>query len=357
MPLSVEEDKVTVIVGEHILGDDYPPLMVAEAGVNHNGDLSLALEMVEAAREAGADAVKFQSFRADKMAAEGLMEVKDVEGITGGSKSSLEMYRRLELSEADHHALVERCRDVGIVFLSTPFDPDSVDMLDALGVQAFKISSGDLTNLPLIQKAAQRGRPVFLSTGFSELVEVEEALRTVRESGSADVLLLHCVGAYPPPDREVNLRAMTTLRRVFNTSVGLSDHSAGIEAPLGAVALGAALIEKHFTLDNDLPGPDHKFSLNPRNFKRMVRAVQRVYTLLGSGDKVTADCEAAERHAGRKSLHAARPLKAGETLAEDMCIMLKPADGIMPRFLPKVLGRTVRRELAPGDPVKWDDLE
>jgi sialic acid synthase SpsE len=353
----VEGEKVTVIVGEHVLGDDYPPLLVAEAGVNHNGDLSLALEMVEAAREAGADAVKFQSFRADKMAAEGLMEVKDVEEITGGSKSSLEMYRRLELSESDHRALVERCRDVGILFLSTPFDPDSVDMLDALGVQAFKISSGDLTNLPLIQKAAGKGRPVFLSTGFSELAEVEEALRTVRESGSADVLLLHCVGAYPPPDREVNLKAMTTLRRVFNTSVGLSDHSAGIEAPLAAVALGAALVEKHFTLDNDLPGPDHKFSLNPRNFKRMVRAVQRVYTLLGSGDKVTADCETGERHAGRKSLHAARPLKAGAVLDEDMCIMLKPADGIMPRFLPKVLGRNIRRDLAPGDPIKWGDLE
>jgi sialic acid synthase SpsE len=353
----VEDEDLAVIVGEHMLGDDYPPLIVAEAGVNHNGDLSLALEMVEAAREAGADAVKFQSFRADKMAAEGLMEVKDVEGITGGTKSSLEMYRRLELSEPDHRALVERCRDVGILFLSTPFDSDTVDMLDALGVPAFKISSGDLTNIPVIRRAAGKGKPLFLSTGFSELAEVEEAVKSANEAGSDDLVLLHCVGAYPPPDNEMNLKAMATLRRVFNIPVGLSDHSSGIEAPLAATALGAAAIEKHFTLDNDLPGPDHKFSLNPRNFKRMVKAVKRVYTLLGSGDKVTADSESGERHAGRKSLHAAKTLKAGTALAAEMCIMLKPADGIMPRFLEKALGRTIRRDISIGDPIKWDDLE
>lgn len=330
--------------------------VIAEAGVNHNGDLDLALKLVDAAAEAGADVVKFQTFKAERLASRRAAKAEYQTRTTDAAESQLEMLRRLELSAEDHDRLIAHCRARGIRFMSTPFDLDSLAMLtDRFAIDTIKLGSGEVTNAPLLLAAAETGRPIILSTGMSTLGEVEAALGVLafgyaktsakpgraafadayisdsaRRSLAAQVTLLHCTTEYPAPFAEVNLRAMDTLATAFGLPVGFSDHTPGIAIPIAAVARGACVIEKHLTLDRTLPGPDHKASLAPSELAAMVEAVRQVEAALGDGVKRPSDSERKNMDIARKSLVAARPIAVGETLSAENVTVKRPGSGMSP---------------------------
>ncbi|MFZ0338510.1 MAG: N-acetylneuraminate synthase [Terracidiphilus sp.] len=330
--------------------------IIAEAGVNHNGSVDLALQLVEAAKDCGADAVKFQTFRAARIASRSAAKAHYQERQTGNAESHFEMLRRLELDAEAHRRLIDRCRKIDVEFLSSPFDEESVDLLDALGVSQFKAPSGEVTNLPLLRHIASKSRPVILSTGMATLGEVEEAVLALQAVGTAPITLLHCVTEYPAPYSEINLRAMETLRAAFRLPVGYSDHTEGIEIAVAAVAMGAQVIEKHFTIDRSLPGPDHAASLEPAELKRMVTAIRNVESALGNGVKGPAPCEIPNISVARKSLIATRNLSAGHRLrAEDITIK-RPGTGISPKFLQVLVGHTLRTGVKEDEVIRWNDL-
>src|SRR5690606_33903649 len=289
-------------IGTRRIGPGQPVFIIAEAGVNHNGRLDLAHRLVDAAADAGADAVKFQTFRAERIASASAPRAKYQVASDSGDQSQVEMLKALELEPGDFRELAEHARERGLVFLSTPFDSESVDLLATLPVPAYKIGSGDLTNMPLLQRVAALGLPVILSTGMATLGEVEEALTWLRQAGDPPVALLHCTSAYPAPYDALNLRAMETLRQAFGCPVGYSDHSLGIEVPVAAVAIGACILEKHLTLDRSLPGPDHAASLEPAEFSLMVQAIRHIEVALGSPVKAPQPVEEDVRLAARKSI-------------------------------------------------------
>jgi N,N'-diacetyllegionaminate synthase len=330
--------------------------IIAEAGVNHNGSLDLALQLVDAAKASGANAVKFQTFRADQLATRGAHKAAYQERTTAESETQFEMLQRLELGAVAHRRIIEHCRESGIQFLSSPFDIQSVDLLDSLNVSLYKVPSGEITNLPFLRHVAEKGKPIILSTGMSTLGEVEEAIQVLRDAGAKQLTLLHCVTEYPAPYGEVNLRAMQTLKLAFGLPVGYSDHTSGIEISIAATALGAEMIEKHFTLDRSLPGPDHAASLEPEELKDMVTAIRNVEAALGSGIKEPAPCELPNISVARKSIVAAKSLPAGHRLeAEDLEIK-RPGDGLPSKFLPALLGRTLRAGIDRDAVIRWDHL-
>ncbi|MBE3573281.1 MAG: N-acetylneuraminate synthase [Moorella humiferrea] len=329
--------------------------IIAEAGVNHNGDLELAKKLVDAAVEAGADAVKFQTFKAEEVVtpnAERAQYQKD--NMPEKDESQLEMIKRLELSYAQFRELYDYCRQKGIIFLSSPFDQESIDFLAELGVPYFKIPSGEITNYPFLRRIAEKKRPVILSTGMATLGEVEGALQVLREAGAKDITLLHCTTSYPALPEEVNLKAMLTMKQAFALPVGYSDHTMGIAVPIAAAALGAEVIEKHLTLDRNLPGPDHRASLEPGEFKEMVAAIRQVEKSLGDGMKRPAPGELAVMPAARRSLVAARDIAAGEIITESCLTARRPGTGIPPNFWDVVVGRQARRDIAAGSILSWD---
>lgn len=327
--------------------------VIAEAGVNHNGRLDLALRLVDAACRARADAVKFQSFKAERLATP-----RAARAAYQGDGAQLDMLRRLELSEADQTRVAEHCQARGILFLSTPFEEESARFLhDRLQVPAFKVSSGDLTNLPFLRFLAGLGKPLLLSTGMAWLHEVAAAVTAVREAGARHLVLLHCVSQYPAPAEAANLRAMATMAQAFDTPVGYSDHTTGIDVALAAVALGAVVLEKHFTLARDLPGPDHAASLEPAELADLVRAVRRVEAALGTGVKAPHPVEREVASVARKSLVASCPLPPGTVLQAEHVTAARPGDGLSPALLPAVLGRRVRTGLAAGDLLTWEALQ
>ena len=338
----------TIQVGNKLIGPGQPVFVIAEAGVNHNGDLKLARALIDVAVEASADAVKFQTFRADRLATPDAPKAEYQLRTTGNEESQFEMLRRLELSADAHRELQSYCEERGIIFLSTPFDEEAVDLLDELGVPAFKISSGDLTNSPLLEHVARKGKPVILSTGMSELSELIEAVSVLNTAGCETPILLHCVSNYPADPAEANLRAMQTMRSAFDVPVGFSDHTEGIDISLAAVALGACVIEKHFTLDRTLPGPDHRASLEPAELRELVRSIRRVETALGSGRKVPTATEVETAKVARRSLVAARDIPAGTILEREMVVMRRPGTGMLPAMLDKLLGRQAIRAVAAG---------
>lgn len=344
------------VIGERRVGEGAPVFVVAEAGVNHNGDLALAKRLIDVAAEAGADAVKFQTFRTASLVSRAAPKAAYQREATGAADSQEAMLRPLELGLDQHTALREWCAKRGIIFFSTPFDPASADLLETLGVPLFKIPSGEITNLPFLRHVAAKGRPVVLSTGMATLDEVDQAVTAIRESGGPPLALLHCVSAYPAPPSEMNLRAMDTLRRAFDCPVGLSDHTLGIEVAVAAVALGASIIEKHFTVDRNLPGPDHGASLEPAGLRRLVASIRVVESALGDGVKRPTPSEIETRSVARKSLVAARAIRAGETLTPDAIAIKRPGTGIAPADLPKALGRPVRRSLAADEVIEWEAL-
>ena len=330
--------------------------LIAEAGVNHNGSLDLALQLVDAAKASGADAVKFQTFQADLLAARSAHKAPYQERTTASTESQFEMLQRLELDASAHLALIEHCRKVGIQFLSSPFDMASADLLAEMDVPLFKVPSGEITNLPFLRHIASKKRPVILSTGMSTLEEVEEAVQVITTSGAPKLTLLHCVTEYPAPYAEVNLRAMETLRSAFGLPVGYSDHTPGIEIAIAAAALGAEVIEKHFTLDRSLPGPDHKASLEPTELQQMVEAVRHVESAMGTGIKVPAACELSNISVARKSVVAARALPAGHKLTGGDLEIKRPGNGLAPKLLPVLIGRILRAELAKDELIRWEHL-
>jgi N,N'-diacetyllegionaminate synthase len=338
----------SIHLGKKLIGPGQPVFVIAEAGVNHNGDLKIARTLIDVAVEAGADAVKFQTFRAERLVTADAPKAEYQLQSIGDAESQFEMLRRLELSGDAHRELQSYCHERGIIFLSTPFDEESVDLLDEIGVPAFKISSGDLTNSPLLEHVARKGKPVILSTGMSELAELIEAVSVLNIAGCENPVLLHCVSNYPAPAAEVNLRAMQTMRSAFDVPVGFSDHTEGIDVALAAVALGACVIEKHFTLDRTLPGPDHRASLEAGGLRELVQSIRRVESALGNGRKVPAPSEVETAKVARRSLVAARDIPAGATLEREMVVMRRPGTGMSPSALDTLLGRRVMREIPAG---------
>lgn len=330
--------------------------IIAEAGVNHNGSLDLALRLVDAAKASGADAVKFQTFRADLLATRSARKAPYQERTTANAESQFEMLQRLQLDAAAHQRLIDHCRQIGIQFLSSPFDTQSADLLATLDVPLYKVPSGEITNLPFLQHLAGKGRPLILSTGMSTLGEVEEAVQVLQAAGATQLTLLHCVTEYPAPYAEVNLRAMQTLKSAFGLPVGYSDHTPGIDIAIAAVALGAEVIEKHFTLDRLLPGPDHSASLEPVEFRQMVAAIRHVEAALGTGIKAPAPCELPNLLIARKSVVAARSLPAGHQLATGDLDIKRPGNGIAPKLLPALIGRTLRASVAKDEIINWNHM-
>ncbi len=346
----------TIMLGGRAVGAGAPVFVIAEAGVNHNGDPALAHRLIEVAAAAGADAVKFQTFRSEALVSRHAPKAPYQVETTGGGETQLEMLRRLELSPETFAALAEACRRRGILFLSSPFDTASADDLEGLGVVAFKTGSGELTNLPLLEHLAAKGRPLIVSTGMATLDEVDAAVTIVRRHG-APVALLHCVSAYPAPPEESNLRAMDSLRERFRCPVGFSDHTPGLTVALAAIALGASILEKHFTVDRSLPGPDHRASLDPGELAALIAAVRQVEAALGDGQKRPMPAELPTRRVARKSLVAARALQRGETLTAACVAVKRPGTGIPPGDLPQALGRRLRRDLEADAVIEWAMLE
>lgn len=321
-------------------------IIIAEAGVNHNGDLQMAREMVRVAKEAGADYVKFQTAVPELVISTFAPKAEYQKETTGAGQSQLDMCRAIHLPLSDYAGLKAYCDEVGIGFMSTPFDLVSIDCLAPLGMDYWKIPSGEITNLPYLRKIASKGGRVILSTGMSTLPEVECAVDILGRGGilRPDIILLHCTTQYPTPFDAVNLRAMDALRWIGCGGVGYSDHTVGITVPVAAVALGACVIEKHFTLDRTLPGPDHRASLEPHELAEMVRAIRAVELSLGSGEKRVADAEAPNIAVARKSIVAARAIRCGEILTEDNITVKRPGNGISPMLWDQVLGITARRD-------------
>ncbi|MDD5072712.1 MAG: N-acetylneuraminate synthase [Candidatus Omnitrophica bacterium] len=319
--------------------------IIAEAGVNHNGSLKVAMRMVDAAADAGADAVKFQTFSAESLVSTYAPKAAYQKAATGNTGSQLEMIKKLELGPDAHKELLRRCRKKKVIFLSSPFDLKSVDFLAGLGLKIFKVPSGEINNLPYLRKIGRLKRKVILSTGMSDLKEVRFAMGILTGSGTRpeDITVLHCTTEYPAPMDEVNLRAMLTLKNRLRVQVGYSDHTQGIEVSIAAAALGAAVIEKHFTLDRDLPGPDHKASLEPDEFRAMVKAVRNIETALGDGVKRPAPSELNNRKIARKSIVAAADIAKGDRFTVHNITVKRPGNGLSPVIYEKLLGRPANK--------------
>lgn len=331
--------------------------VIAEAGVNHNGDVALALQLCDAAKKAGADAVKFQTFRAEDLVVRGAPTAEYQVRQTGDQDQFL-MLERLELSEAQHQKIKTYCDVIGIEFFSTPFSVDAVDMLVKLGVKRLKLSSGELTHRAMVEYAAATQLPLLMSTGMGTMEEIVEAMGWVSAARGhlRDVVVLHCTSAYPAPDETLNLLTLQSMARDLNIAIGYSDHSLGIEAPLAAVALGASVIEKHLTLDRHLPGPDHSASLEADEFSRMVLGIRRVSAMLGNGVKTPSREELDTARVARRSVVAAVGIAAGDVITASMLICRRPATGIAPRDLQRVMGQLARTDIAAGSVLQWDQL-
>ncbi|MGL5167220.1 MAG: N-acetylneuraminate synthase [Afipia sp.] len=328
--------------------------IIAEAGVNHNGDAARARALIDAAAQAGADAVKFQTFRPNLLVTRDVQKAQYQKAQTGSDQSQHDMLTTLSFGEDVFRELAQHCAARGIIFLSTPFDPSSADFLASIKVPLVKISSGDLTNLPLLRHIGAMKLPVILSTGMATLGEIEAAIDALVDAGATrqDISLLHCNTEYPTPWNDVNLRVMETMRRAFDLSVGYSDHTTGIEIACAAVALGASVVEKHFTLDRNLPGPDHKASLEPDELASLVRSVRHIELAMGSARKAPTASEFPNRAVARRSLVAARAIKAGETFGPDNIVPKRAGRGMSPMLWDQVIGRTAPRDFAEDEPIE-----
>jgi N-acetylneuraminate synthase len=336
--------------------------VIAEAGVNHNGEEALALQLIEAAAHAKADAVKFQTYHAERLSTAAAAKA-DYQREQTGPGDQLSMLRALELPDTAFARLRQRCEELHIEFMSTPFDAEAADMLVKLGMRRIKVPSGEITNLQLLRHLAGLQRPLVLSTGMSTLEEVAEAVQAIgnewercRFAPAGALTLLHCTSNYPATAKDVNLRAMLTLREVFGVPVGYSDHTEGTAVAVAAVALGAAVIEKHFTLDRNLPGPDHRASLEPDAFAAMIRDIRAAEAALGSAVKQPAASELPVRDVVRRSVTLTRSVRAGEALRGEDLALLRPGTGIPPRDLDAVKGRRAARDLSAGTTLRWSDL-
>jgi len=363
-------------IGDRFIGNGEPCFIIAEAGVNHNGNVELAKKLVEVARDAGADAVKFQTWITEEVLTKDVEKARYQKELTGNGESQFDMVKKLELSFDDYKGIAEFCKREGIIFLSTPNDKHSVDFLNKLGVPAFKIGSDDLTNIPFLQYVAKKGKPIIISTGMATLDEVREAYESIKNINEK-IIFLHCTSNYPAVLETVNLRAIDTLRREFGTPVGYSDHTMGIDVPIVAVALGACIVEKHFTINRNLLGPDHKASIEPNELKEMVRAIKNtekrllegdspkdilskfkyVDVMLGTGIKAPADSEKDVIPFVRKCLVAKANIRKGTVLTDNI-IAIKRAGvgGLEPKHLSKIIGKKTKMDINKDEMITWDKV-
>ncbi|MEK7473237.1 MAG: N-acetylneuraminate synthase [Patescibacteria group bacterium] len=347
----------SIRIGARLVGEGQPVFVIAEAGVNHNGNLETALRLVDAAADAGADAVKFQTFKAEELAVEAAGMAEYQKSNLGMQESQLAMLKKLELAEADYPAIIARCRERNILFLSTPHSGQgSLEFLARLNVLAFKFGSGEITNLPFLRSAARYGRPLILGTGMSTLDEVQEAYEAMHDVGAREIVFLHCTSNYPCRLVEVNLRAMRTMAEAFPTPVGYSDHTLDIQVPVMAVAMGASVIEKHFTLSRSMPGPDHASSLEPDELKRMVLAIRKAETILGSAHKRPNPSEFSTMAVARKSLVTTAPVRAGERFTASNVGIKRPGTGLLPNLYDRLLSHAAKRDLSSGHVLTPDDV-
>ena len=330
-------------------------LIIAEAGVNHNGSLDLAKQLIDKAVEAGVDIIKFQTFKSEKLVSKAAKQAEyQQRNIGKKDEGQLAMLKKLELSQADHEELIAYCNEKGIRFFSTAFDMDSIDYLHSLNMGLWKIPSGEITNYPYLRKIAQYQEPVILSTGMCELTDIEAALNVLLQYGvkKEQITILHCNTEYPTPFADVNLKAMLEIGEKFGVQIGYSDHTKGIEVPIAAVALGATVVEKHFTLDKNMEGPDHKASLEPDELKAMVSAIRNIEQALGSGHKTISESERKNIEIARKSIVAACPIKAGELLTEENLTVKRPGNGINPMRWNEVVGTRAVQNYNEEDPIE-----
>lgn len=329
-------------------------LIIAEAGVNHNGSLEIAKKLVDSAAEAGVDIIKFQTFNSKNLVSKSARMAEYQQKNTGHNESQYAMLKRLELSVDDHLELIQYCNKRGIRFFSTAFDMESIDFLHSLNMGLWKIPSGEITNYPYLKKIASFQEPVILSTGMCNLEDIEASLEVLLKEGckKQDITILHCNTEYPTPYNDVNLRAMQEIEKKFGTKVGYSDHTNGIEVPIAAVAMGACIIEKHFTLDRNMEGPDHKASLEPEELKKMVESIRNIELALGSGHKVVSPSEKKNIEIARKSIVAARDIVKGEILSESNLAVKRPGNGISPMRWNEVVGSRAIRDFCEDEVIE-----
>jgi len=346
----------TFPLGDRVIGSDAPPYVVAELCANHNGSLDRALAIMEAAKAAGADAVKLQTYTPETMTVDSNAEEFVLRGGLWDGYSLYDLYAKAHTPRAWHPQLFAKGRELGIAVFSTPFDETAVDFLEQFDPPAYKIASFEIVDLPLIEKVASTRRPMILSTGTASFAEIRAAVDTARQHGARDIALLHCISAYPAPVADSNLRSIPKMAQEFGVPIGLSDHSLGIGVALAAVALGGCLIEKHFTLGRSAGGLDDSFSIEPEELRALVTDARAVWEALGTGDERRAPSELALR-TYRRSLYAARDIDVGEVLTRAMIRSLRPGLGIPPTELPKLVGRVARRSIKRGTPLTWDLVE
>jgi sialic acid synthase SpsE len=346
-----------VRIGDRRVGPGEPPYVIAEAGSNHNRDFGTARALIDAAAEAGADAVKFQTFTADALVArtsDPIATLHDEFGKYG--RTVHDMFAAVEMPLEWLPTLRDHAAARGITFLSTPFDEHSADVLGGLDMPAYKIASYEIVHLPLIRHVARKGKPVLISTGMASIGEIEEAVAAVRAEGNDQVAIFHCPIGYPVAAGHVNLAVIDTLRRVFDVPVGLSDHTRGVAVPIAAVARGANLIEKHYTLDASQPGPDHGFAIEPHELAALVQGCRDAFAAIGDSRKACLPSEQLHYVRGRRSLFAAVPIAEGTVITGAMLSVLRPGTGLAPKFLGAIVGRRARRAIAAFDPIRWDDV-
>ncbi|WP_433749060.1 N-acetylneuraminate synthase [Falsibacillus pallidus] len=342
-----------ITIGRRIISEESPAYIIAEAGVNHNGSIEMAEKLIEAAYYAGADAVKFQTFKSELLVSKSAQKADYQLTDESDGDKQFDMLKGLELTFEEFAHLQRVCHSKGIEFLSTPFDIESARFLNNLGLHAFKIGSGDLTNLPLLAEIGSFQKPLILSTGMSNLADIEDAIHSIRHPAIA---LLHCTSSYPAPYDELNLLAIPAMKHAFQKIVGYSDHTSGMEAAVSSISIGAKIIEKHITLDRLLPGPDHKASLTPEQFAEYTAAIRRTEKMLGDGKKRCMPSEKNTRTAARKSLIASSPLCSGDIISPDTLTIKRPGNGIPPKYLPFVTGRKINKDKQADEPLDWNDL-
>ena len=326
--------------------------IIAEAGVNHNGSMELAKKLIDAAAEAKVDVVKFQTFKTENLVCKNAIKAEYQEKTTSKNESQFEMLKKLELDIDAHKILMNYCEAKGIMFLSTAFDLESIDVLNELGMEIFKIPSGEITNYPYLRKIGKLKKKVILSTGMSYMQEIQDAIKVLKDNGTKDITVLHCNTEYPTPIEDVNLNAMNTIKENLNVEIGYSDHTTGIEVPIAAVAMGAKVIEKHFTLDKNMEGPDHNASLAPNELKDMVYAIRNVEKAMGNGEKVPSESETKNLKVARKSIVAKKLIKKGEKFTEDNLTCKRPGDGISPMKWMDVVGAVSNRDFEEDEKIE-----
>ena len=350
-------DNKHIKIADKIIGPGEPVFIIAEAGVNHNGDIELAKKLIEKAKESGADAVKFQTFKTENIIIRDAPKSTYHIETTGDKESWFALLKTQELDRSAHEILIKHCEEIGIIFLSTPYDEESANLLEELDVPAFKVASTDSNNIPFLKHLARKKRPIILSTGMCTLDEVRESVDAIVGEGCNDLILLHCTANYPADLKDTNLRAMLTLKKEFDLLVGYSDHTIGHINPIAATALGAVVYEKHFTLDKNLPGPDHRSSLNPNEFKQLVKDIRDTELAMGSSKKEPAESEKENRQKLRKSIVAKMGIPAGVYITSEMLAIKRPGTGLAPKLFDYVVGKKAKTLIKKDTLLKNEDFE